>query len=241
MGCEQAPAILSSGQSVRQRSKIARGIRERHSRPPRVLKGEQDSKPVSSAGDPGSHRMNSSAASEYAGCSGVTPMSVDGAKCGSVARSQWLLSAQLSLSDEHSDRQVWAMIHARGRHARWLDSAPSGHPVVKYHHTDVGSLGPLPFPVFLEEHKGPDHDVLAASRIGGRGRVDAGGMERPARNRAVGHRVIAFEHRDLGRLLLGKQIFPSGNSQKPTTARSQIRAGKAARKFSPVITPWFRS
>src|ERR1700753_4085227 len=54
----------------------------------------------------------------------------------------------------------------------------------------------------LEEDKRPDHDVLAASRVGGGGRVDAGAMERPARDRAVGHRVIALEHRDLGRLLL---------------------------------------
>ena len=33
--------------------------------------------------------------------------------------------------------------------------------------TGVGFLCPLPLPVFLEEDKGPDHDVLAASRIGG--------------------------------------------------------------------------
>jgi hypothetical protein len=34
----------------------------------------------------------------------------------------------------------------------------------------------------LEEDKGPDHDVFAASGVGGRGRVDTGGMERPARD-----------------------------------------------------------
>src|SRR5271156_6235237 len=62
------------------------------------------------------------------------------------------------------------------------------------------------FSVFLEEDKGPDHDVLAASGVGGRGRVDTGGMERPARDGAVGHRVVAFEHRDLGRLLLRKPV-----------------------------------
>src|SRR6202047_2841329 len=61
-------------------------------------------------------------------------------------------------------------------------------------------------PVFLEEDEGPDHDVLAASGVGGRGRVDTGSMERPARNGTVGHRVIAFEHRDLGRLLLGEPV-----------------------------------
>src|SRR5713226_2827074 len=69
-----------------------------------------------------------------------------------------------------------------------------GHAVVKYHDTDVGFLCPLPLPVFLEEDKGPDHDVLAASGVGGRGRVDTGSMERPARDGAVGRRVIALEH-----------------------------------------------
>lgn len=73
-------------------------------------------------------------------------------------------------------------------------AALSGHPVVKYHDTDVGFLCPLPLPVFLEEDKGPDHDVLAASGVGGRGRVDTGSMERPARDGAVGRRVIALEH-----------------------------------------------
>src|SRR6266568_1392182 len=70
--------------------------------------------------------------------------------------------------------------------------------------TDVGFLCPLP--VFLEEDKGPDYDVSAASGVGGRGRVDAGRMERPARDGTVGHRVIAFEHRDLGGLLLGEPV-----------------------------------
>src|SRR5712691_13359581 len=82
----------------------------------------------------------------------------------------------------------------------------TGHPVVKYHDTDVGFLCPLPLPVFLEKDKGPDHDVPAASGVGGRGRVDTGSMERPARDGAVGHRVIALEHRDLGRLLPGKPV-----------------------------------
>jgi hypothetical protein len=44
-GREPPPAILSSGQSVRQRSKIAQGIRDRHSRPPPLLNASQDSKP----------------------------------------------------------------------------------------------------------------------------------------------------------------------------------------------------
>ena len=42
------------------------------------------------------------------------------------------------------------------------------------------------FLVFLEEDKGADHDILAAGSVGGRGRVDAGSVERPARDRAVG-------------------------------------------------------
>src|SRR4051794_6745233 len=58
----------------------------------------------------------------------------------------------------------------------------SGHSVVKYRDTDVGFLCLLPLSVFLEEDKGPDHDVLAASGVGGRGWVDTGSMERPARD-----------------------------------------------------------
>jgi hypothetical protein len=46
-----------------------------------------------------------------------------------------------------------------------------GHPVVKYHDTDVGFLCPLLLLVCLEEDKGPDHDVFAASGVGRRGRV----------------------------------------------------------------------
>jgi hypothetical protein len=53
-------------------------------------------------------------------------------------------------------------------------------PVVKYHDTNVGFLRPLLLPVFLKEDKGPDHDVFAASRVGGRSGVDTGSMERPA-------------------------------------------------------------
>src|SRR5262249_42957538 len=106
-----------------------------------------------------------------------------------------LLSTPLTPSGLASgQRRNGATVRARGRHARWLNSAVSRHPVVKYHDTDVGFLCPLPLPVLLEEDKGRDHDVLAASRIGGRGRVDTGSVERPARNGAVGHRVIAFEH-----------------------------------------------
>jgi hypothetical protein len=46
--------------------------------------------------------------------------------------------------------------------------APRWYPIVKFHDTDVGYLCPLPLPVFLEEDKGPDHDVLAASGVGAR-------------------------------------------------------------------------
>jgi len=45
--------------------------------------------------------------------------------------------------------------------------AVSGYPVVKFRNTDVGFLRSLPPPVFLEKDKGPDDDVLAASRVGG--------------------------------------------------------------------------
>jgi hypothetical protein len=54
-------------------------------------------------------------------------------------------------------------------------------PAARYHDTDSGFLCPLPLPDFLEEDKGPDHDVLAASGVGGCGRIDTGCMERPAR------------------------------------------------------------
>src|SRR5215470_90551 len=58
----------------------------------------------------------------------------------------------------------------------------------------------------LEEDIGPDHDVLSASSAGGRGRVNAGSMEGPARHGAVGHGVVALEHRDLSGLLLGEPV-----------------------------------
>src|ERR1700704_1562707 len=61
-------------------------------------------------------------------------------------------------------------------------------------------------PVFLEKDESPDHDVLAVSGVGGRGRIDTRGMERPARDGAVGHGVIAFEHRYLGGRLVRKPV-----------------------------------
>ena len=48
------------------------------------------------------------------------------------------------------------------------------------------SLSPLRLLVYLEEDIGSDHDVLAAGSVVGRGSVDAGSVERPARDRAVG-------------------------------------------------------
>src|SRR5260370_11145273 len=68
------------------------------------------------------------------------------------------------------------------------------------------SRSPLRLLVFLEEDKGSDHDVLAAGSVVGRGWVDAGSVERPARDGTIGDRVVALEHRDLSGLLLGKPI-----------------------------------
>src|SRR5215510_7447968 len=58
----------------------------------------------------------------------------------------------------------------------------------------------------LEEDVGPHDDVLAAARIGGRGRVDAGAVEGPARDRAIGDGVVALQHRDLRRGLPGEPV-----------------------------------
>src|SRR5438552_7838895 len=92
-----------------------------------------------------------------------------------------------SAGGPHDNQKAAAKPPRRRAGSRRRGSAPDrlgaliGHAVVKYHDTDVGFLCPLlPLPVFLEEDKGPDHDVLAAPRIGGRGRVEAGSMERPA-------------------------------------------------------------
>jgi hypothetical protein len=68
------------------------------------------------------------------------------------------------------------------------------HPPLPCQRTDLGVVCALPLPVGLKEDKRPNHDVLAASGIGRRGRVDTRSMERPARDGAVGHRVVALEH-----------------------------------------------
>ena len=44
----------------------------------------------------------------------------------------------------------------------------------------AASAAPYLVRVFLEEDKGPDHDVPAASGVRGRGRIDTGSMKRPA-------------------------------------------------------------
>src|SRR5262249_10172032 len=76
--------------------------------------------------------------------------------------------------------------------------------------SDMGALRFRPLPLrqrdCLEEDKGANHHILAARRVDRRGGVKAGSMERPARDRTVGDRVVALEHRDLGRLLLGKPV-----------------------------------
>src|SRR6266851_1175659 len=110
---------------------------------------------------------------------------------GSVSSSIARLPTTLLAHEQPVQVMPEAEVHGGPSPAAW---SLSGHPVVKDHDTDVGFLCPLPLPVFLEEDKGPDHDVLAASGVGGRGRVDTGSMERPARDGAVGHRVVALEH-----------------------------------------------
>jgi hypothetical protein len=79
-GCEPAPAILSSGQSVRQRSKIAYGISSHVTVAllPSCKGAGFEAPPIPLAIQ--SHWMNSSTADERAGPSGVAPMSVGGTK-----------------------------------------------------------------------------------------------------------------------------------------------------------------
>jgi hypothetical protein len=78
-GCEPAPAILSSGQSV-QRSKIAYGISSHVTVAllPSCKGAGFEAPPIPLAIQ--SHWMNSSTADERAGPSGVAPMSVGGTK-----------------------------------------------------------------------------------------------------------------------------------------------------------------
>ena len=57
--------------------------------------------------------------------------------------------------------------------------------------TAEGSLRPLDS---LKKDKRPDHGVLATGRVIGCSRVDACGVEGPARDRAVGDAIIALQH-----------------------------------------------
>ena len=63
-----------------------------------------------------------------------------------------------------------------------------------------------PLLISLEEDERPDHEVLAAGSVLRRGRVDARSVERPSRDGTIRDGVVAFEHRDLVRLLLGKPV-----------------------------------
>src|SRR5258706_15392143 len=86
-------------------------------------------------------------------------------------------------------------------HLTFFTNWPSFSPIVADAQMEPDaalSLSTLHLLVFLEEDKGSDHDVLAAGSVVRRGGVDAGRVERPARDGAVGDRVIALEHRDLG-------------------------------------------
>src|SRR5580704_14545571 len=68
------------------------------------------------------------------------------------------------------------------------------------------SVLPETLSVSLKEDEGADDQVLAAGRICGRRGIGARTVERPARDRTVGDRVIALEHRNLGRLLLREPV-----------------------------------
>ena len=46
----------------------------------------------------------------------------------------------------------------------------------------------------IEEDEGPDDHVLPATGVPRQARVDGGGVEGPAADRAVGQRVVALEH-----------------------------------------------
>ena len=67
-------------------------------------------------------------------------------------------------------------------HWRWGHRHRAFFGMQANHETDAG----FPFSAAslypLEEDIGPDHDVLSASGAGGRGRVNAGRMEGPARD-----------------------------------------------------------
>src|SRR2546425_12160482 len=70
--------------------------------------------------------------------------------------------------------------------SRYTTSSLQELPMPRGGHTQLFPSPRGVFLVFLEEDKGADHDILAAGSVGGRGGVDAGSVERPARDRAVG-------------------------------------------------------
>src|SRR3546814_16056732 len=57
-----------------------------------------------------------------------------------------------------------------------------------------------------EKHELAYNDMLAAAGGRLRGRIERGSVEGPARDRTVGDRIIAFEHRHLGRGLLREPV-----------------------------------
>jgi hypothetical protein len=79
------------------------------------------------------------------------------------------------------------------------------------------------------QDKRPYDDVLAAPGVGGRGRVYTSSMERPARDGAIGHRVVAFEHRDLSR----RALTASMAAQSIVTAANRRWDSPAKIKFAP--------
>src|SRR5579885_3775097 len=84
-----------------------------------------------------------------------------------------------------------------------LSPAVVGRPA---RHDALAAASPYRAAAASEKDERPDHDVFAAGCVGGRGWVDAGAVERPARDRTVGDRVVALKHRDLVGLLLGKPV-----------------------------------
>src|SRR5215475_245774 len=82
----------------------------------------------------------------------------------------------------------------------------AGAPGLTAHSCSARSYLPASLPFPLEKDKRSDHDILSASRVGGSGRVNTSGMEGPARHRPVGHRIVAFQHRDLVALLLREPV-----------------------------------
>jgi hypothetical protein len=72
-----------------------------------------------------------------------------------------------------------------GNHDPYSDDAPSWPgftPIVANAQIGYTQLSPSLRCIFLEKDKGSNHEVLAAGSVVGRGWVDTGTMERPARD-----------------------------------------------------------